>query len=325
MAQPTIPSVFATMNIGTLFANEVSPEETSLGVSVKEVGKETGKEAGISPSSMEVDAAADPVSRVPAHAPVEAGVSLQNHGFRPQRSVISTRERGGERAGASPVTTQARSGTAVQMNRPEPSLKTDPLSQDQAQTPPQSSVVAREDREAVRIDHPEPSLKTDPLSQNQAPISPQSSVVTREGRKEETVRLLFFDSDSEGAVSPHNSDRSPVDPQRVTEAIRVFDGSRPEAQAKEGSRQKSSPVSIHLQETLPRDISQNQRESVLLGRRMMPSMASSASSPEPTIRVTIGRVEVRAMMQAPPAPKKQATQSPLSLGDYLKQRSEGKR
>lgn len=50
------------------------------------------------------------------------------------------------------------------------------------------------------------------------------------------------------------------------------------------------------------------------------------SSPPPNIRVTIGRVEVRAIM--PPEPKappaKPSRPGPaLSLDDYLKQRNEG--
>ena len=50
--------------------------------------------------------------------------------------------------------------------------------------------------------------------------------------------------------------------------------------------------------------------------------------PAPTIQVTIGRIEVRAItLPAPPAPRfKPARPGPaLSLDDYLKQRNEGKR
>lgn len=54
---------------------------------------------------------------------------------------------------------------------------------------------------------------------------------------------------------------------------------------------------------------------------------SEPSSPPTTIRVTIGRVEVRAIMPpAPPTRAKPALPGPaLSLEDYLKQRNEGKR
>jgi len=52
---------------------------------------------------------------------------------------------------------------------------------------------------------------------------------------------------------------------------------------------------------------------------------SERSSPPPTIRVTIGRVEVRAIMPpAPPTRTKPARPGPaLSLEDYLKQRNRG--
>jgi hypothetical protein len=55
-----------------------------------------------------------------------------------------------------------------------------------------------------------------------------------------------------------------------------------------------------------------------------PSPAAEADD-RPTVRVTIGRVEVRAVMPPPPAPAKSAPATPrLSLGDYLKQRSLGR-
>ncbi len=55
---------------------------------------------------------------------------------------------------------------------------------------------------------------------------------------------------------------------------------------------------------------------------------ASQAPPVPTIRVTIGRVEVRAVMPpAPPPPARlpAATGLTLSLDDYLKQRKEGGR
>jgi hypothetical protein len=58
-------------------------------------------------------------------------------------------------------------------------------------------------------------------------------------------------------------------------------------------------------------------------------VAAAATSPQaPSIRVTIGRIEVRAEFSTPapaPAPARPARSSPLSLDDYLKQRREGKR
>lgn len=49
-------------------------------------------------------------------------------------------------------------------------------------------------------------------------------------------------------------------------------------------------------------------------------------SPPPTIKVTIGRIDVRAVMQQTPSPKPMAAAAPkLSLDDYLKKRSGGQR
>lgn len=57
----------------------------------------------------------------------------------------------------------------------------------------------------------------------------------------------------------------------------------------------------------------------------LPSAASPAAKPEPTIQVTIGRIEVRATPAASP-PKKQTPTAPmLSLADYLRQRNGGAR
>lgn len=57
-----------------------------------------------------------------------------------------------------------------------------------------------------------------------------------------------------------------------------------------------------------------------------PSLESVAKpEPAPTIKITIGRVDVRAVMQPQPAPRPTPERRPaLSLDEYLKQRSEGK-
>ncbi len=55
---------------------------------------------------------------------------------------------------------------------------------------------------------------------------------------------------------------------------------------------------------------------------------ASASPGPPVVRVTIGRIDVRAQFPAPapsPVPARRARPAALTLEDYLKQRSEGKR
>jgi hypothetical protein len=58
-----------------------------------------------------------------------------------------------------------------------------------------------------------------------------------------------------------------------------------------------------------------------------PQESSNARSGQPTIKVTIGRIEVRAVTPPPvPAPRqRKKTQASLSLDDYLKQRAGGRR
>ena len=59
----------------------------------------------------------------------------------------------------------------------------------------------------------------------------------------------------------------------------------------------------------------------------IPSEGTAMPEPAPTIKITIGRVDVRAIMPAAPAPRPAPTRpSPaLSLEDYLKQREGGRR
>jgi hypothetical protein len=64
--------------------------------------------------------------------------------------------------------------------------------------------------------------------------------------------------------------------------------------------------------------------------RQQPKQSQAIQSPagrdEPTIRVTIGRIDVRAIMPAPPARRSAPAQkqTALSLEEYLKRRSGGR-
>ncbi|MGB7921980.1 MAG: hypothetical protein WCF57_01915, partial [Pyrinomonadaceae bacterium] len=58
------------------------------------------------------------------------------------------------------------------------------------------------------------------------------------------------------------------------------------------------------------------------------TQAESRPAPEPTINVTIGRIEVRATTTAPATPpaasrRQSADATPMSLDDYLRQRAGG--
>ena len=70
---------------------------------------------------------------------------------------------------------------------------------------------------------------------------------------------------------------------------------------------------------------QQDRSSINSTRRAFAEV-SRASDLQPTISVTIGRVDVRAVFSDPPAPRaSRARQSAMSLDEYLKQRNEGHR
>jgi len=57
--------------------------------------------------------------------------------------------------------------------------------------------------------------------------------------------------------------------------------------------------------------------------RAEPPRRASETPPEPTIHVTVGRVEVRARSAPPPAPKERERSPVMSLDEYL--RTRGKR
>jgi hypothetical protein len=108
------------------------------------------------------------------------------------------------------------------------------------------------------------------------------------------------------------------------------------------SEQKQLSESAHLTTSGPESVQQVTQarrlaeQSFSYGRTIPPNarsisrrdQASGASVEAPVIRVTIGRIDVRAqfpVQASSPAPMRQARTEGLSLDEYLKQRSEGKR
>jgi len=62
-----------------------------------------------------------------------------------------------------------------------------------------------------------------------------------------------------------------------------------------------------------------------INQQPMAEQSGTVATPEPTIQVTIGRIEIRATQVAPkPEKKSHATSNTLNLDDYLKQRNGGK-
>jgi hypothetical protein len=86
-----------------------------------------------------------------------------------------------------------------------------------------------------------------------------------------------------------------------------------------------TPGTEHLK---PSTLIPQERASSIIGpAAQSPFGSPSAQETAPTIKITIGRVDVRAVMPTPPAPRPaSARRGPsLSLEDYLKQRDGGKR
>jgi hypothetical protein len=64
---------------------------------------------------------------------------------------------------------------------------------------------------------------------------------------------------------------------------------------------------------------------LLDGRRSTVALDQSTSAPEPTVHVTIGRIEVRAVQATPsPSTRSRATTPVMNLDDYLRRRSGGR-
>ena len=111
--------------------------------------------------------------------------------------------------------------------------------------------------------------------------------------------------------------------------------SRPKAVAAETSRERKRivvPVTLsHGEEGHPtntREIFEpfSERGDSRLPRRDFSAVDQRSSNSAPTIRVTIGRVEVRAVQSPPPRPKQAKPEPPkLSLEEYLRKRAGGSR
>lgn len=116
------------------------------------------------------------------------------------------------------------------------------------------------------------------------------------------------------------SDHSPVSP-----AVSVYSLSPIPVQTGAGRGARSSMPSLRNKVIRPEVNVYSKVAEPLPAERRSP-VREAASSP-PTIHVTIGRIDVRAIMQQqPPSPKRTEPTAPkLTLEDYLKQRTEGRR
>jgi len=161
------------------------------------------------------------------------------------------------------------------------------------------------------------------------------------------------------AVVPTTPDRSPVD--QPLQSLRnsttgdvvppsARSSTRPSSARRHEARQQGRPTSLPIQDAPPatqttgdapssvipsipatvgaRPAVAPHVESVTPVTPATPTVSPPVSQSAPTIRVTIGRIDVRAVMPpAPPAPRSRPSRPgpTLSLEDYLQQRREGRR
>ncbi len=122
---------------------------------------------------------------------------------------------------------------------------------------------------------------------------------------------------------------SPVTPQapRASDSLSPRDEQRPKAVDMFSARQAfpESPEQIRVESLLRPPILSEPPVSSRQVVEQLPQQLINSQVEQPTIKVTIGRIEVRAMT-APPAQapqQRKKTQPSLSLDDYLKQRAGG--
>ena len=132
----------------------------------------------------------------------------------------------------------------------------------------------------------------------------------------EDTRKAVRDESTES--TPASENRSDPAPPRLKPAVHIRSSSKDREQI-QPSLTTPPPPAILTYPAPPAPLSP--------GRRVNTQAAVEAEAPEPVV-ITIGRVDVRAVFpsQPQPAPRSnRASSQAMSLDDYLKQRSEGRR
>lgn len=129
----------------------------------------------------------------------------------------------------------------------------------------------------------------------------------------------FTIDDSSVVTTPAGAERQGHDARRVSPMLRRDDAAMP----------------LPVDDAKPRTDAPMQRKNnasgaveVALPTSPAPQWRPPAPPPAPTVQVTIGRVEVRAVTPPPqvqPRPAERRASARLSLDDYLRQRNEGRR
>jgi hypothetical protein len=161
----------------------------------------------------------------------------------------------------------------------------------------------------------------------------------------EPTPVDFLDEQQSSTSAPV-SELSPLQKTDTTKSIAAVPDvlehlPKPRASRRQAARAEASPETKHLIVPLAsssdeRDHSGSRKEvfenfpktraSGTVRRKDFSQVNQRSSGPAPTIRVTIGRVEVRAVQSPAPTPKPAKARPPkLSLEDYLRKRERGSR
>jgi hypothetical protein len=157
-------------------------------------------------------------------------------------------------------------------------------------------------------------------------LSVPPALVARSSQTDATGRS------GQDALAPHRA-RVPCesDAGAVAPSIGKLESVRPEIEDRRGALElRSSELSGGERVTAPDPVTAISARVVaqprvgLYAEPAAPRRPRPAIQPEPTIQVTIGRVEVRATQSAAPArPRERHTPSAMSLEEYLRRRAEG--
>ena len=165
------------------------------------------------------------------------------------------------------------------------------------------------------------------------PLAQSPPVKTSESADSSTLRASPARLTESAAVElgpPSAAEATPVIPQvpRSSDSLSPRDEQGPKAVDVFSARQPSpdSPEQMRVESLLRPAIFSEASVSSRQVVEQLPQQLINSRVEQPTIKVTIGRIEVRAMTPPPaqaPQQQRKKTQPSLSLDDYLKQRAGG--
>jgi hypothetical protein len=190
-------------------------------------------------------------------------------------------------------------------------IKTSALQNETRVPPPQTAVV-----QAAIATPTVPA--TQPVSGN--PLSPVASSVERDAFPARTRQRSL--------PEPRPDQAGPSDPPEIkTIIVREERIIEPSEQAREAGSQPTPAMPPSSQpergDTKPPPVVVQTRIAPLVENGLDFSLSRPGPQPQPTVRVTIGRIEVRAVASSQSPAKPRATQPVMNLDDYLRRRNQG--